>query len=104
MCPHGYHHSGSMATPALGTRDVRFIYIYLKQTVKFKIEVILKFSNFQDFDIYLKSNRKQCESNKYACTTMNLINFDKISPSNQQIMQLRLIHCVSLYLKNCFTN
>ena len=22
MCPHGYHHSGSMATPALGTRDV----------------------------------------------------------------------------------
>ena len=20
MCPHGYHHSGSMATPALGTR------------------------------------------------------------------------------------
>ena len=25
MCPHGYHHSGSMATPALGTRDVRFI-------------------------------------------------------------------------------
>ena len=30
MCPHGYHHSGSMATPALGTRDVRFyIYIYI---------------------------------------------------------------------------
>ena len=27
MCPHGYHHSGSMATPALGTRDVR-LYIY----------------------------------------------------------------------------
>ena len=26
MCPHGYHHSGSMATPALGTRDV---YIYI---------------------------------------------------------------------------
>ena len=25
MCPHGYHHSGSMATPALGTWDVRFI-------------------------------------------------------------------------------
>ena len=23
MCPHGYHHSGSMATPALGTQDVR---------------------------------------------------------------------------------
>ena len=22
MCPHGYHHSGSMATPALGTRDI----------------------------------------------------------------------------------
>ena len=31
MCPHGYHHSGSMATPALGTRDVRFIYI-MKRT------------------------------------------------------------------------
>ena len=30
MCPHGYHHSGSMATPALGTRDVRF-YIYIDQ-------------------------------------------------------------------------
>ena len=29
MCPHGYHHIGSMATPALGTRDVRFIYIYI---------------------------------------------------------------------------
>ena len=28
MCPHGYHHSGSMATPALGTRDI-YIYIYL---------------------------------------------------------------------------
>ena len=29
MCPHGYHHSGSMATPALGTRDVRLhTYIY----------------------------------------------------------------------------
>ena len=27
MCPHVYHHSGSMATPALGTRDVRYIYI-----------------------------------------------------------------------------
>ena len=27
MCPHGYHHSGSMATPALGTQDV-YIYIY----------------------------------------------------------------------------
>ena len=31
MCPHGYHHSGSMATPALGTRDVRFIYTYKTQ-------------------------------------------------------------------------
>ena len=30
MCPHGYHHSGFMATPALGTRDVRlYICIYL---------------------------------------------------------------------------
>ena len=30
MCPHGYHHRGSMATPALGTRDVpikKYIYI-----------------------------------------------------------------------------
>ena len=25
MCPHGYHHSGSMATPALGTWDVIYI-------------------------------------------------------------------------------
>ena len=30
MCPHGYHHSGSMATPTLGTRDVCLhIYIYV---------------------------------------------------------------------------
>ena len=28
MCPHGYHHSGYMATPALGTWDVLHIYIY----------------------------------------------------------------------------
>ena len=25
MCPHGYHHSGSMATPVLGTRDVHLL-------------------------------------------------------------------------------
>ena len=24
MCPHGYHHSGSMVTPALETRDKTF--------------------------------------------------------------------------------
>ena len=48
MCPHGYHHSGSMATPALGTRDVRlsglsffvrfylvYIYIYIYQEKKY---------------------------------------------------------------------
>ena len=29
MCPHGYHPSGFMATPALGTQDVRYICIYL---------------------------------------------------------------------------
>ena len=29
MCPHGYHHSGSMATPALGTRDVRLHIVYI---------------------------------------------------------------------------
>ena len=23
MCPHGYHHNGFMASPALGTQDVR---------------------------------------------------------------------------------
>ena len=28
MCPHGYHHSGSMETPALGTRDVHLIYMF----------------------------------------------------------------------------
>ena len=26
ICSHGYHHSGSMATPALGTRDVRLLW------------------------------------------------------------------------------
>ena len=29
MCPHGYHHNGFMATPALGTQEVRYIYIYV---------------------------------------------------------------------------
>ena len=24
MCPQGYHHNGFMATPALGTQEVRF--------------------------------------------------------------------------------
>ena len=29
MCPHGYHHNGFMETPALGTQEVRVIYIYI---------------------------------------------------------------------------
>ena len=29
MCPHGYHHSASMATPALGTRDVRLHIVWI---------------------------------------------------------------------------
>ena len=29
MCPNGYHHSGSMATPALGTRDVRLHIVWI---------------------------------------------------------------------------
>ena len=29
MCPHGYHHNGFMATPALGIQEVRYIYIYI---------------------------------------------------------------------------
>ena len=29
MCPHGYHHSGSMATPALGKRDVRLHIVWI---------------------------------------------------------------------------
>ena len=29
MCPHGYHHSGSMATPALGTWDVRLHIVWI---------------------------------------------------------------------------
>ena len=29
MCPHGYHHSGFMATPALGTQDVHLLYVML---------------------------------------------------------------------------
>ena len=28
MCPHGYHHNGCMATPALGTQEVRDIHMY----------------------------------------------------------------------------
>ena len=29
MCPHGYHHNGFMATPALGTQVVRlYMYVY----------------------------------------------------------------------------
>ena len=59
MCPHGYHHSGSMATPALGTRDVRiyiskglqcaltaitiyiYIYIYLETIVNLLWQIYL---------------------------------------------------------------
>ena len=29
MCPHGYHHSGSMATSALGTRDERLHIVWI---------------------------------------------------------------------------
>ena len=29
MCPHGYHHSGSMATPALGTQDVHLHIVWI---------------------------------------------------------------------------
>ena len=29
MCPHGYHHNGFMANPALGTQEVRLISILL---------------------------------------------------------------------------
>ena len=50
------------------------------QTVKFKMVAIYKKAKFQDFDICPKFNRKQRESNEYACTTMNLINCDKMSP------------------------
>ena len=32
MCPHGYHHNGFMATPALGTQEVHlYIYIYIQR-------------------------------------------------------------------------
>ena len=42
MCPHGYHHKGLMATPALGTQDVcvRCVYNYfciLKAFCKLKM-------------------------------------------------------------------
>ena len=29
MCPHGYHHNGFMATPALGTQEVRLYIIWI---------------------------------------------------------------------------
>ena len=37
MCPHGYHHNGFMATPALGTQEVSLhivwtvIYVYINE-------------------------------------------------------------------------
>ena len=41
MCPHGYHHNGFMATPALGTQEVRFI--FFKKIYKAK-EAIFRLS------------------------------------------------------------
>ena len=29
MCPHGYHHNGFMATPALGTQEVRLHIVWI---------------------------------------------------------------------------
>ena len=44
MCPHGYHHNGFMATPALGTQEVRFylikIYIYISKGLQCALTVI----------------------------------------------------------------
>ena len=43
MCPQGYHHNGFMATPALGTQEVRlhivwiaYIYIYIYMILSFQ--------------------------------------------------------------------
>ena len=44
MCPHGYHHSGSMTTPALGTRDVRlhiYITIYITHIYNHKATMVI---------------------------------------------------------------
>ena len=43
MCPHGYHHSGSMATPALGTRDVR---IYINMFIPACMYICTAYQNF----------------------------------------------------------
>ena len=39
MCPHGYHHNGFMATPALGTQEVRFMCIHLV-SITFKKHIL----------------------------------------------------------------
>ena len=46
MCPHGYHHNGFMATPALGTQEVRYYnyYIFVSQFKKINHRLELKFS------------------------------------------------------------
>ena len=52
MCPHGYHHSGSVATPALGTRDVSLnihinIYIHLIYFCSPDLEKLTKYKTLK---------------------------------------------------------
>ena len=41
MCPHGYHHNGFMATPALGTQDLLYFYVHAKPIWEIANNVIL---------------------------------------------------------------
>ena len=60
MCPHGYHHSGSMATPTLGTRDIIQIYsgitcgrVLNGELYTCKLYKLINLCNLYNLDIYI---------------------------------------------------
>ena len=71
MCPHGYHHSGSMATPALGTRD---IYIYRFPSRKLSLSLSVVASSLSSSSSSLSYHKSLCFG---VCVTVSLMTRDK---------------------------
>ena len=55
MCPHGYHHNGFMATPALGTHGTAYISYLLFRNIIHSIDVAGTFA-MHPLSISVKSN------------------------------------------------